>query len=182
MYRLVYISAAFYQLSDTLETAVTPRSPRSLPRWSYQRYCATYIRYYSIIEHPRDIHRYPRGTLFSRRWCCESFLTYSSRIYLDPWKPWDRTAPSRYFPFYDSSTYDAFKPASGEIGRTSRRISFRSLRFLDWNFFGIGIVRHFLAVSRHYVVVNYVPSKWIRKIVRDVNMPVFYEHNLHDWL
>jgi len=41
-------------------------------------------------------------------------LTYSSRIYLERRKPGDRTAPSRYFPFYDSSTYDAFKPAGEE--------------------------------------------------------------------
>jgi len=40
-------------------------------------------------------------------------LTYSSRIYLDPWKLRDRTVPSRYFPFYDSNTY-AFKLAKRE--------------------------------------------------------------------
>jgi len=63
---------------------------------------------HSIIEYPRDTRgaaercRYPPAKRL--------VLTYSSRIYLERREPGDRTAPSRYFPFYDSSTYDAFKP------------------------------------------------------------------------
>lgn len=99
----------FISSPNTLETATDP----------FRRidgYCATYIRYYSIIEYPRDTQRYRRGA-FSLR--CDGVakrlvLTYSLRIYLDRRKPQHRTAPSRYFSFYDSSTYDAFKPVDGE--------------------------------------------------------------------
>lgn len=35
--------------------------------------------------------------------------------------PLDRTAPSRYFPFYDSSTYDAFKPREERGEYAARR-------------------------------------------------------------
>lgn len=96
--------------------------PRPVP-WLYRRLlCHVHqiLFDYLVLKGPEAPERY---SLFATMVLRKRFvLTYSSRIYLDPWKLRDRTAPSRYFPFYDSSTYDAFKPVKRGARRTPHRI------------------------------------------------------------
>lgn len=115
----LYISTAFYQLPSK-------PWPRPFPRsvlWPYQwLLCHVHQILFDYLV-PEGRPKAPSCLSPRDDGVAERFvLTYSSRIYLDPRKLRDRTAPSRYFPFYDSSTYDAFKPAKRGVRRTPYRI------------------------------------------------------------
>lgn len=111
----LYISAAFYQFPDTPSASVVPSTrPVALSTIIVPRTSDT-IRLSSTRGTPTGTREIlsPRDDGVAERFA----LTYSSRIYLDPWKLWNRTVPSRYFPFYDSSTYNTFKLAKREAHR-----------------------------------------------------------------
>lgn len=78
--RCAFLLATFSQPSKP--TAAQPHRPVRPAHDRIDGYCPTYIRYYSIIEYPRDTREilFPRCDGVAERFV----LTYSSRIYLDP--------------------------------------------------------------------------------------------------